>query len=281
MQARDPRPILVIGSTGKTGRRVLERLEAQGVPTRAGSRGSVIPFDWHDPATWGPAVAGVRAAYVTFVPDLAVPGAPEAIQRFTDLAREAGVERIVLLSGRGESEARRSEQIVAESGLEWAVVRASWFAQNFSEGFLYDLVMAGTVALPVGDVREPFVDVDDIADVAVASLLAEPSPNRVYEVTGPRLMGFAEAVREVASAIGREVTFVPIPHPAFLDGAAASGVPADYVALLDYLFTEVLDGRNESLATGVQEALGREPRDFREYAADAAAAGAWAVEVAR
>ena len=161
---------LVVGGTGKTGRRVAERLLARGVPTRIGSRASDTPFDWEDPATWGPALESVRAAYVTYFPDLAVPAASGAIREFSKLAVRSGVERLVLLSGRGEEEAQRCERIVQESGAQWTNVRASWFSQNFSEAFLLEPLKAGILALPAGDVPEPFVDVEDIADVAVAAL---------------------------------------------------------------------------------------------------------------
>jgi uncharacterized protein YbjT (DUF2867 family) len=248
---------------------------------RHGSRQASIPFDWDDHATWAPALAGVKAAYVAFHPDLAVPGAPEAIAEFARLAVAAGVERLVLLSGRGEAEARRCERIVAESGLTWTLVRASWFLQNFSEGFLRDLIVGGTVALPAGRVPEPFVDAEDIADVAVAALTGTGLDNRVVEVTGPRLLTFADAIAEIAAATGREIAFVDIAHEDFLASMREAGVPADYVGLLDYLFREVLDGRNASLATGVREALGREPRDLRDYVEATLATGAWTAEAVR
>lgn len=277
----EDRPVLVVGSTGKTGRRVVERLAARGVAVRHGARRAPVPFDWEDPQTWAPALDGVRAAYVTFHPDLALPGAPAAIERFSRLANEAGVERLVLQSGRGEAEARRCERIVAASGLGWTVVRASWFAQNFSEGFLLDAIVDGTVALPVDDVREPFVDADDIADVAVAALTTDDLLDRVVEVTGPRLLTFAEAVGEIAEATGRDVRFVRIPHQEFVAGLVRAGVPENAAGLLDFLFAEVLDGRNASLARGVEDALGRPARDFREYVARTASTGVWSTEVAR
>jgi uncharacterized protein YbjT (DUF2867 family) len=277
----EQRPVLVVGSTGKTGRRVVERLASRGLPVRHGSRRAPIPFDWDDPQTWAPALDGVRAAYVTFHPDLAVPGAPAAIERFSRLATEAGVQRLVLLSGRGEAEAQRCERIVAASGATWTVVRASWFAQNFSEAFLLDAIVDGTVALPVDDVREPFVDADDIADVAVTALTTDDLVDRVVEVTGPRLMTFAEAVGEIADATGRDVRFVRIPHEDFLEGLGRAGVPENAAGLLDFLFREVLDGRNASLTNGVEEALGRPARDFRDYVARTASTGVWSTEVAR
>ncbi|MEZ5979646.1 MAG: NAD(P)H-binding protein [Planctomycetota bacterium] len=269
-------PTLVIASTGKTGRRVADRLEARGLPVRRGSRSGATRFDWDDRSTWAEALRGVDKVYVVYSPDLAVPQAPEAIEAFTEAARRAGVRRLVLLSGRGEEEAQRCERIVERSGLEWTVVRASWFAQNFDEGAFAELVRAGEVALPAGDVLEPFVDLDDVADVAVAALVEDRLVGEVVEVTGPRLMTFADAVREIAEAAGREVRYVRIPREAFTAGLAEAGLPTDQVELLDYLFTTVLDGRNASRTHGVERALGRPPRDFRDFARDAAARGAWA-----
>ena len=192
--------VLVLGGTGKTGRRVAARMAARGLAVRIGSRTAAPPFDWEQPATWREALHGVDAAYVAYHPDLAAPGAADAIQSLTALAAASGVRRLVLLSGRGEPEAQRCEQIVRDSGLEWTLVRASWFAQNFSESYLRDAVLAGEVALPVGAVGEPFVDADDIADVAAAALTEAGHAGQLYEVTGPRLWTFAEAVAEIGRA---------------------------------------------------------------------------------
>jgi uncharacterized protein YbjT (DUF2867 family) len=257
--------ILVLGATGKTGRRVVERLRARGVPTRAGSRSANPPFDWQDRETWAPALRGAAAVYVTYFPDLAVPGAPEAVGELARLAADAGVQRLVLLSGRGEEEAQRSEEVVRAAGIDWTILRSSWFDQNFSEGFLLDAVLEGVVALPVGGVREPFVDADDLADMAVAALTEDGHAGQLYEVTGPRLLTFADAVAEIARATGREVRFETVPMEAFGAELEKHGMSDDEVWLVRYLFGEVLDGRNESLTDGVQRALGREPRDFSEY----------------
>jgi uncharacterized protein YbjT (DUF2867 family) len=266
---------LVLGGTGKSGRRVAERLWARGLPVAIGSRSGTPPFDWEDRATWAPALRGARAAYVSYYPDLAAPGAPEAVGALAAEAAAAGVERLVLLSGRGEEEAQRSEAAAAGPGVELTVVRASWFAQNFSEGHLLEPVLAGELALPVGDVPEPFIDVDDIADVAVAALTEDGHAGRVHEVTGPRALTFAEAAAEIGRAAGREVRFARVPMDDYGAAMAAEGAPAEVVELTSYLFTEVMDGRNARTADGVREALGREPRDFADWARAAAAAGAW------
>jgi len=267
--------VLVLGGTGKTGRRVAARMAARGLAVRIGSRTAVPRFDWEQPATWPEALHGVDAAYVAYHPDLAAPGAADAIQSLTGLAAASGVRRLVLLSGRGEPEARRCEQIVRDSGLEWTVVRASWFAQNFSEGYLLDAVLAGEMTLPVGAVGEPFVDVNDIADVAAAALTEAGHAGQLYEVTGPRLWTFAEAVAEISRATGRSIRYAQVSPEAYATALRDAQLPEPMVALITYLFAEVLDGRNASVAAGVTRALGRPPRDFTEYARDAAASGVW------
>ena len=272
--------ILVLGATGKTGRRVMERLQARNIRVRAGSRSGQPPFDWENRDTWGPALAGISAVYIAYQPDLAVPAAEADIQALTELAAANGVQRLVLLSGRGEDEAERCEQVVQQSGLEWTIVRASWFSQNFSESFLIDAVLAGEVVLPVGDILEPFIDADDIADVAVAALTEDGHAAQLYEVTGPRLLSFDEAVAEIGKATGRDIQFIPVSAEDYNAGLRAAGVPEDYLWLLNYLFTTVMDGRNAYLTDGVQRALGRSPKDFVEYARETAAAGVWQVKTA-
>ncbi|WP_454044276.1 NmrA family transcriptional regulator [Cellulosimicrobium sp. Marseille-Q8652] len=266
--------VLVLGATGRSGRRVADRLDALGVPVRRGSRTGTGSdrFAWDDETTWSPALDGVDAVYVAYAPDLAIPGAPETVTRFATLARSAGARRLVLLSGRGETEAQRAEASVAEVFPGRVVVRCAFFDQNFSESFLLDPVLEGTLALPVDDVVEPFVDLEDVADVAVAAVTDDGHAGQVYELTGPRLLTFADAVAEIAAASGRDVAFVPIPTDEFTGGLAAAGLPDDVVDLLRYLFVEVLDGRGAHLTDGVRRALGREPRDFGEFAAREAAA---------
>lgn len=266
---------LVLGGTGKTGRRIVERLSARGVPVRVGSRSNLPPFDWQDRETWAPALRGVSSAYLSYYPDLAVPGAAATVGSFAELAVASGVRRLVLLSGRGEEGAQLAEQAVRSSGADWTLLRSSWFCQNFSEGNFLGMVLSGEVALPAGSVAEPFVDVDDIADVAVAALTERGHAGQLYELTGPRLLTFAEAVEEIARAAGRKVRYVQISMERFVSALAEQGEPEEVVAMLTYVFSEVLDGRNAHLADGVQRALGRAPRDFSDYARDAAAAGAW------
>ncbi|MBP2559425.1 uncharacterized protein YbjT (DUF2867 family) [Neorhizobium galegae] len=267
-------PILIIGGKGKTGSRVAERLQALNRPVRYASRST--GFDWTERSTWAPALEGASAAYITYYPDLAVKGAPNDIQALATLAVSLGVKRLVLLSGRGEPEAQESEQRLIASGADWTVVRASWFNQNFDEGQLSPMILAGELALPVSTVREPFIDAGDIADVVAAALTDPRHIGQIYEVTGPQLLTFAEAVAEIGKASGRDIVFQTIPKEAFVDGLKQAEVPADIAELLLELFTVVLDGRNEYLSDGVMRALGRPAKSFSDYARDAADRGAWA-----
>ncbi|WP_089017842.1 NAD(P)H-binding protein [Micromonospora coriariae] len=271
-------PILVLGGTGKTGRRVVDRLTALGRPVRVGSRSGEPRFDWTDQSTWAGVLEGVGSVYLVYYPDLAAPDAPATIRAFVEQAVAGGVERIVLLSGRGEEAAQLCEQVVQRSGAEWTILRASWFSQNFSEDFLVDSVRGDEIVLPAGDVGEPFVDADDIAEIAVAALTEAGHVGQLYELTGPRLLTFAEATDEIAKAVGRPITYQSVSPQEYAEVMARYQVPAELVAVLTDLFGKVLDGRNAHLTDGVQRALGRRPRDFADYARDAAATGVWATE---
>jgi uncharacterized protein YbjT (DUF2867 family) len=271
---QEGKPTLVTGGTGKTGRRVVARLTARGLPVRVGSRSGQPPFDWEDQSTWAPAVQGAGSAYVAYYPDLAIPGAADAVSSLADVALEQGVRRLVLLSGRGEHEAQRAERALQETDADWTIVRCAWFMQNFNENYMLEPIQAGEVVLPAGDEPEPFVDADDIADVAVAALTDDRHIGQIYELTSPRLLSFRAAVDEIAEATGREINYVQVSTEEYEVVMAEEGVPVEFRSFLNYLFGEVL-GHHAYVTEGVQRALGREPRDFSEYARDAAATGVW------
>jgi uncharacterized protein YbjT (DUF2867 family) len=273
-------PILVIGATGKVGSRIASKLTALGQPVRTASRKSVPAFDWEDQSTWAPALAGAEIAFVSFFPDLAAKGAPEAILKLSELAVEAGLKRVVLLSGRGEHNAQRSEAILRASGLGCTIVRASWFNQNFSEGVLLPSVLEGLVSLPAGDRREPFIDIEDIADVAVAALTDSRHVGEIYEVTGPRLLSFSDAVAEISAASGLPVAYANITLAEF-HAALLPELGPQYADFLRDLCEEVFDGRNEAIGDGVQRALGRQPRDFSDFCKQITAAGVWSLPAAQ
>ncbi|MDJ0909148.1 MAG: NAD(P)H-binding protein [Woeseiaceae bacterium] len=266
---------LITGATGKIGRRVVDALAARGIETRVVSRSTSPAFDWNDTSTWDAALEDVATAYISYAPDLAIPGATDTIRAFVDKAVAAGVGSLVLLSGRGEEEAQACERIVQASGVEWTVIRASWFMQNFSEGEFLHMLLEGAITLPARDIPEPFIDVNDIADVAVAALAEDGHQGEIYEVTGPRSLTFTELARELSDALGREIPFVRVPQEAFAEAIEASGAPSEIAWLLNYLFETVLDGRNAQVGDGVQRALGREPADFSDYVRRVAARGIW------
>ncbi len=271
------RTTLVLGASGKTGRRVVDRLTAAGYPVRAASRSGETRFDWQDQATWAPALSGVDAAYITYYPDLAFPGAADTVGAFADLAVANGVRRLVLLSGRGEEGARQAELRVENSGADWTLVRCAFFNQNFSETFV-EPVRHGVLAMPGGDTAEPFLDADDIADVVFAALTDDRHIGQLYELTGPRLLTLAEAAGELGTAIGREVRYIPVTPKEYASELVTHGMPEEEAVPIAELIAEVLDGRNSYLTDGVERALGRPPRDFADYAHDTAATGAWDLE---
>ena len=269
------RPVLVLGATGKTGRRVAGRLAGLGVPTRLASRSGATRFDWTDRTTWRPALDGAGAVYITYQPDLIVQRSADDLRVFVEVARDADVDKLVLLSGRGEPEARACEEIVLHSGMVSTVLRCSWFAQNFSESFLADGVREGAVVLPVDAVGEPFIDADDIADAAVTVLTRPGHDGRVYELTGPRLLTFAEATAQIAAAVNREIDYLAVSLEDYRAGMAEAGVPEDYADMVISLFGTLFDGRNATTTDGVLELLGRAPTGFADFVAKSVAEGAW------
>lgn len=274
-------PIVIIGHNGKTGSRVQYRLQQQGYATRGVSRSSTPAFDWEQPDNWQHAFKGAKAAYVTFYPDLAVTRAQNAIRRLTSVAKAAGVEHLVLLSGRGEDGAQKAEQELISNGLDWNVVRCNWFAQNFSESFMLEGILAGNLALPADTVLEPFVDADDIADVAVAALTRHDLRNQLFELSGPRALSFAECVQMISDASGRPIQYNTVDLADFLQELEVRGIPQEFRWLMKELFGKVLDGRNTPTTTGVQQALGRPATSFEDYIEKTRASGIWTPEPSR
>lgn len=268
--------ILVLGSNGKTGRRVVEILEKTGtIEIRPGSRNAKIPFDWEKPETWEKVLEDIHSVYITFQPDLAIPSATASIEEFTLLATKCGVQKIVLLSGRGEKEAQLCEEIVKQNAKNWTIVRAGWFSQNFSESFFLEPILAGIVALPRTEALEPFTDADDIAEVVALSLLDDKHNGQTYELTGPELLTFELAVNEIANASGRKISFQGISLAEYIQMLRDYQVPEDNIWLVNYLFKEVLDGRNSNITSDIEKVLGRKAKRFSAYAQETAETGIW------
>jgi uncharacterized protein YbjT (DUF2867 family) len=274
--------ILILGGTGKTGRRIARRLQAAGQPVRTASRTSGdIPFDLDNPTTWAPALDGVTAVYV-MEPNLQTSIDRQArIPRFVAEAVAAGVRRLVLLSAHGVGEAddshplKTAEQAVRGSGVDWTILRPDWFSQNFSESFWLPGVLNGTLSLPTGDGRTPFVDAEDIAEVAAAALTEDRHSSQIYQLTGPRAISFGEAADLIGKATGRTIRHLDVDPEVFIERQASHGVPPDVARLLTGLLVAIRDGRGAALSDGVERALGRSPRPFEDYVAETAAAGHW------
>ncbi|MDK1475354.1 NAD(P)H-binding protein [Streptomyces sp. 549] len=270
---------LVLGATGKTGRRVAARLRLNGTRVRAASRSSRTRFDWSDPGCWDSALRGVTAVYV--VP----PPVPGPVHEFVARAEAAGVRRLVLLSGHGADtwggsafglDMRSAEDAVRGSALEWTVLRPSNFDQNFDEDVFHAPLLAGELALPAGAVPEPFVDLEDVADVA-ATVLAEPGRHagRTYELTGPRSLTFAEAVELISRASGRPLAYREVSAAEYVAARVEAGWSEGDARHVADMFELMGRGLLAEPADGVSTVLGRPPRTFEEYVVRAAAAGAW------
>ncbi|MBU3863395.1 NAD(P)H-binding protein [Streptomyces sp. 4503] len=270
---------LVLGATGKTGRRILARLRLRGTPVRAASRSSRTRFDWSDPGGWDAALRGIAVAYVV------APRVPGPVHEFVARAEAAGVRRLVLLSGRGSDtwgdstfglDMRSAEDAVRGSALEWTVLRPSNFAQNFDEDVFHAPLVAGELALPAGKVPEPFIDAEDVADAAAAVLTeTDRHAGRIYELTGPRALTFGEATRLISRASGRPIAYrqvSPAEYTAALVGEGVGEEDAHHVAEMFVMMERgLLAGTTDDLAT----VLGRAPRTFEDYVVRAAAAGTW------
>lgn len=268
--------ILVIGGTGKTGRRVVEQLTKKGIDPRIGSRNASPSFDWDNKDTWVKVLEGIEKMYVTYYPDLAVPGAKRAIESLTYLAKELGVKKLVLLSGKGETEAESCEKIVMGSGIDYTIVRASWFNQNWSESFFLEPILTGEVALPMSDVLIPFVDADDIAEVAATVLLNDNYNGEIIEVTGPELITFQDIVDIISKESNRRLNFHEITLDQYVDGMRQMKIPNDVVWLMEYLFSHVLTNpKNQLVVNDIEKVLGRKAKSFLAYAKETAKTGIW------
>ncbi|WP_428951570.1 NAD(P)H-binding protein [Streptomyces sp. cg35] len=268
--------VVVTGATGRTGRRVAAAARAAGLAVRAASRSGAVRFDWADPATWDAALRGADGAYLAYPSDIGAPDAADAVGALARRAVELGVGRLVLLSARGEDQAAPAEEAVRASGADWTVLRCAWFHQNFGEGPLLEQVRGPELVFAAPDaLREPFLDVRDIAEVAVA-VLREPSgryARTTLELTGPELLTWGEALAEVARAAGTAKRYVAVPVHEYGAALRELGVPKEEAGFLVELFGTLLDGRNASVTGDVARVLGRGPRSFGAYAAQTA--GVW------
>jgi uncharacterized protein YbjT (DUF2867 family) len=266
-------PVLVLGATGTTGRRVARLLRNSGREVRPASPSAAVPFEWEDETTWDAAINGAGAMYL-MAPD-GVPVDPAFIRRATD----RGVKRIVLLSSMaieamGDERLMAAEQVVRESGAEWTIVRANWMNQNFDEGFFRDAVMGGQLAVPVGDVRQAFVDAGDIAAVATAALTDASHAGQTYEATGPEALSFQEAAETVGAAAGQGIRFLGTAD-GYLAAMEAVGLPREQLLAEVESYAGLRELGDQAPTDVVERVTGRPAKSLAAYAADAAKAGAW------
>lgn len=268
--------ILVTGATGKTGSRICKRLEDAGYNVRRGSRHSETPFDWQNMTTWDSALVGTQAVYICFYPDFAFPGALDTLSAFVEAAKSSGVKRLAMITGRGERYAQLGEEIVLNSGIPATILRSAWFAQNFSEGSLHAPVMESVIPMPGDDIGEPIVDLDDFAEVAAKVLTDSGHEGQIYEITGPRVITFAEVATILTETLDRHIEYIPITFEAFHE-ALERATDRQYADIVTSIAKETFDGRNARLSDGVERVLDRSPKDFTEFASKAAKTGCWTV----
>jgi uncharacterized protein YbjT (DUF2867 family) len=275
-------PILILGGQGKTGRRVAEQLTSQQIPVRLASRSSEQRFDWYDDSTWSAAVAGIDTAYLA--PPVGPTGLAQA-GKFIKQAAYEGLRRVVLLSGRGVGSPGREfavyesslelEHAVKDSGADWTIVRPAWFAQGFSEDFLLDYVLAGEIRLSAGAGAEAWIDLDDVGEVMTAALLDERHTGETYSLSGPRPLTLAEVAAELSTATGRPIKYVDLEPEQHVAELVEYGVPQEDAEAIRDLFAVIRNHRSEYVSEGVQQVLGRAPRDFSDWARSVAQTGVW------
>ncbi|WP_432147299.1 NAD(P)H-binding protein [Streptomyces sp. bgisy029] len=277
---RTTRPtVLVLGATGKTGRRVVARLRDSGTATvRPASRSGEVRFDWTLPDTWEPALAGADALY------LVAPDDSSPVREFVRQAEASGVRRFVVLSGHGIEKAGEefgqgmaaAEAAVRETGAAWTLLRPNNFFQNFDEDLWLAPLRAGRLGLPIGDMPEPFIDAEDVAAVAAAVLTEDGHDGEAYDLSGPRALTFAEATRTIAEAAGRPIRYEELTPAAYRAELLAEGWPEAAADALNAMFALHRAGHTAEVTDGVQQVLGRAPADLEPWARSVAARGVWA-----
>ncbi|MGE8552636.1 MAG: NAD(P)H-binding protein [Chryseobacterium jejuense] len=262
--------ILVIGGGGKNGRRVVNKLKNLGLQVLFTTRikedvkEGVVFFDWNDPSTYHPVLQDVEKVYIVH-PDTSMPGAYEQIEELVNNMVKQSVSKAVLLSGRGQESVEKCEEILKDSSLEWVIIRSAWFSQNFNEGHFLQGIKTGEVVFLSGAVTEPFVDLDDLSDVVVETILHKIHNGKVYEVTGEELLTFKDAVEMIGQYLGYPVKYILLNKDEYLDMLKQAGLPDDMAKHFVWTFSEILDGRNQNIGDGIHKVLGRKPKTFSEF----------------
>lgn len=264
---------LVIGGTGKVGRRVAAALRERGGHARVASRsGGDIRFDWRDASTYAPALEGTDAVFIVG-PGSATDWSP-LLAELLDAAKTAGTRRAVLLSARAveflpDGAVDRAERVLREGPVAWTILRPAHFAQNFTEAMFTPV--DDHVSAPVGDGREPFIDVADIAEVAAAALTTSTWEGETLELSGPEALTFEEAVARLGAAQGRRITFSDETLAEHVRRLRADETPEGYIAWRSAMLDAIRRGADAYVSHDVERVLSRPARSFEEWAGAAAA----------
>lgn len=269
------------GATGKTGRQIVRDGLARDWQVRAATRrptaaGTRVRLDWDDETTWQPAFAGSAAAYV-LIPFNHPTGA-ERTPALLEAVHHAGVERIVLLSSwdaqhaPADSPLRRAERTLARLPVRSAVLRPTWFMDNFTTGSFAGMIADGRLRLPAGEARIPFIDVRDVAAVAVAALAAD-GPTGVLPLTGPAQLDHHDVATALSAHRAHPVVYEPVGVDEFVRHMVARGFSPEYGAFLAHALGDIADGRVTVPVSDVVEGVtGRPPRSITDFARHHAAA---------
>lgn len=262
--------VLVTAASGNTGGRVARQLTARGVAVRRAGRTGPARFDWSDPSTFGTALDGVHGVYLVLPPGVADP-AP-VLAPFLERARRTGVHRLVLLSSSAVPFDDAVGAALGESVPDWAVLRPSWFASNFTTDHLHGASARrnGEIVSATEDGRVPFIDPDDIAAVAVRFLTGEAAARRDVVLTGPRPLSFDEVAAALSEAIGRPVRHRRVTAPELTALHRAGGMPEAFADLLAGMDVAIAAGAEDRTTPLVERITGRPPATFHDFLARAA-----------
>ncbi|KAF9470213.1 NAD(P)-binding protein [Pholiota conissans] len=269
--------ILVTGGRGKTGIALSKLLHDANLPFLIASRSGqatapykAVIFDWADPTTYeNPFKADPNIDRIYVVGPEGIYDALPAVKPFIDFARTKGVKRFVLLGasrlGAGDSFLGAVHQYLIDIGVEYAVLRPTWFYQNFSTTLLSSIRDSNQTFSATGEGRMAFVSTEDIAQVALEALTAEPSLNKDILIFGPELFSHDEVAKLFSSILGREITHKKITTEALEKIFAGFGVTQQYAEGYANLEKEVSLGLEEKLfnSTNHQKFIGK--RTLEEY----------------